>query len=652
MNSTWDKPFGSRWNWAIKAEAEFKQSLNKLDVDETLAVQNADEVTIGVYGPTQVGKTTLILRLLGISQESIGIISRWLRGKQKYGYSATVSTTQYRRSGNALFSLKSPEEKWKRNLTGDQLEQALADVRQQVAGTGEISTDSVIIEIANIYFEEGDITSLNIIDLPGVQSADRTEQQQVRRCVERWMMQCELTLLVDDATQLTAFTQIDDLNVKDWMNDLDQFRLVPTHALTLESVLTKLEKEVSKEKLRCCYAEELAAQLDGRLDTKSIESILYPIDIGDTLQDMGKTNKELYEKVFPMMEEIIKDLRMNLLSQKPKVIYFKKLASLYKVAEQKKHEDLRKTMDKCKEVQIEINRQEDLLHYLKKKVDKEKADRARSNEIFDEAMNDACECVDSIQSYEWDDTLNQMFNSVLGDKKASSLNKQASAFRHDLEMAVGQNVSKLKKSGYQVLQDAEFHFPAVSNTIEFVEETFDRYIFKKNYWNKWDSLKESTENWAKDYMKTALNFSNGVLSLMERKIFEENLKNSTKLQRLEIEGRGIQQKADGLQNQLSELEQQMISDEQKWQEDVENCQSLLFYFQKNALSYYHLLQKALINGTQMEKWQAQHLLFLLRKDSEMVIGYLTGKEKDDGTNGKGKSQQGIFKSNERASGII
>ena len=57
---------------------------------------HSHEVRVVLYGPTQVGKTTLILRLLGLSDETTKEAQRVLRGGRGHGKSATASVTRYR----------------------------------------------------------------------------------------------------------------------------------------------------------------------------------------------------------------------------------------------------------------------------------------------------------------------------------------------------------------------------------------------------------------------------------------------------------------------------------------------------------------------------------------------------------------------------
>lgn len=67
MNPTFINFHQNRFEWAFKAKQEFINRFVRLDVNKS-EVSSAKELTIAVYGPTQVGKTTVILSLLGLSK--------------------------------------------------------------------------------------------------------------------------------------------------------------------------------------------------------------------------------------------------------------------------------------------------------------------------------------------------------------------------------------------------------------------------------------------------------------------------------------------------------------------------------------------------------------------------------------------------------
>ncbi|WP_404348144.1 50S ribosome-binding GTPase [Sutcliffiella horikoshii] len=619
MNSTWDNVYQKRWDWAHKAEKEFKQSLQKLQVDEAIHNDNLSEITIGVYGPTQVGKSTLILRLLGIRQDSIETVSGWLRGKRTLGHSATVTATEYKLSQDEYFHFFSKETGWQRNLTGPQMEQTLFEVRSHVETKGQISTDQLVIEISNLYFDtEIPAHSLNLVDLPGVYSAEEAEQKQVRECIERWLPICEIILLVEDATVINNYVQLEDENVKYWMNETDRFRLVPTHAASLESVQKELSKCLTIETLKNYYTNELFFSLEGKLETHEISSILYPIEIGKSLESLMSSDQRMYKKVANLMEELLQALRNDLSSQKAEAMHYKRLASLYRLAEEKKKEEIEEIRAKLEAMNKALERQKGFVNKLRERNQKldETHTTSKSKPEMENLQN---------SFFGWEADLQSRFKGIRGANRASAINALASSYQHEWEDIVKQKVLainiELEEWGIQLRP------PVTDRYIELVYTKMDAYLIGKNYKRDLEMVLESTERWMDSYVKSFERMVSRAESKLEEIFKKEMLLNAAKKKRRDQE---LQDEVSNLQ-QLTEsievLSLKLVQEEAIWQQDIEHCQQLEQYFSKNALQAFHSLKSTLINGTDMEKWQAFHLLHLLKEDSKTIIGYVKGKER-------------------------
>ena len=618
MNYTWDNVYQKRWDWAHKAEKEFKQSLQKLQVDEAIHNDNLSEITIGVYGPTQVGKSTLILRLLGIRQDSIETVSVWLRGKRTLGHSATVTATEYKLSQDEYFHFFSKETGWKRNLTGPQMEQTLFEVRSHVETKGQISTDQLVIEISNLYFDtEIPAHNLNLVDLPGVYSAEEAEQKQVRECIERWLPICEIILLVEDATVINNYVQLEDENVKYWMNETDRFRLVPTHAASLESVQKELSECLTVATLKNYYTNELFFSLEGKLETHEISSILYPIEIGKSLEALMSSDQRMYEKVANLMEELLQELRNDLSSQKAEAIHYKRLASLYRLAEEKKKEDIEEIRAKLELMNNDLERHEGFVKKLRKRNKKlDETNTAKSKPDI-ESLRDIF--------FGWETDLKHRFTEISGAKRASAINALASSYQHEWEDIVKQKVLainiELEEWGIQLKPLVTDHY------IELVYTKMDAYLIGRNYERDLEMMHESTQRWMDSYLKSF----ESMVSKAERELAEifkkEMLLNAAKKKRRDQELQYELSKLQQLTESIEALSQKLVREEAIWQQDIEHCQQLEIFFNKNALQVFHSLKSTLINGTDVEKWQAFHLLHLLKADSKTIISYVKGKER-------------------------
>ena len=94
-NQDWLELYQQRDQWAITAYEKF---INQVDDALKVDLTRSDQITIVVYGSTQVGKTSLILKILGIDDVHMAEVSKLLRGGREIGKSATIMPIRYRKS--------------------------------------------------------------------------------------------------------------------------------------------------------------------------------------------------------------------------------------------------------------------------------------------------------------------------------------------------------------------------------------------------------------------------------------------------------------------------------------------------------------------------------------------------------------------------
>lgn len=92
MDDVWLRKFRQRNDWAQRAYDRF---ITEVDPELVGDFTRSEHITVVVYGTTQVGKTTLILDLLGIRKEVLPAVGKILRGGQQLGKSSTASPIRY-----------------------------------------------------------------------------------------------------------------------------------------------------------------------------------------------------------------------------------------------------------------------------------------------------------------------------------------------------------------------------------------------------------------------------------------------------------------------------------------------------------------------------------------------------------------------------
>ena len=230
----------SRWHaettaWAVRANEEL---LARLSPPVAGAVRARRETQVAIYGPTQSGKTTLVLRLLGVADDAFAGVEGLLRGGRPAGNSATAVPMRYSRS---------EDDQWRVGAGGgepiapDVLASRLRSLREKVEAGSHASTDPVELSIPRSCFaDQAPAVRVSVLDLPGSHAAAPRERELVRRVAERHLPGAGLILLVSKADNLGVFdparlgAELEQL--RDWMSYPERYRLVTTHSFSAGSV--------------------------------------------------------------------------------------------------------------------------------------------------------------------------------------------------------------------------------------------------------------------------------------------------------------------------------------------------------------------------------------------------------------------------------
>lgn len=129
-----------------------------------------------MYGPTQVGKTTLILDLIGIKEEKRSELDKILRGNSKSGCASTSSAIVYGKwdrdcFGIATRNIHDSEDKTLEELSPEQMKERITSINSQNR-SGDKATlkrsDIYCFYLPSSYFDDfSPLKNLQIIDLPG-----------------------------------------------------------------------------------------------------------------------------------------------------------------------------------------------------------------------------------------------------------------------------------------------------------------------------------------------------------------------------------------------------------------------------------------------------------------------------------------------------
>ncbi|PBJ07242.1 Dynamin family protein [Pseudomonas ogarae] len=303
--ATWLERHRQRHDWALQA---FDRFVHELAPEVSDQVRRSDQVTVVVYGATQVGKTTLILDLLGLASSTRDEVARVLRGGQAVGKSATAMPLRYGRA---------PDDNW--YIGGDQpmdeaqATQALADIRRAVEQGSRQNTDLTDILIPDRLFpaESGNALDVDVmlIDLPGLDAHNRNEQQLVEQLARRYVTVADLVLLVTQASSL-GFLRPENLRIEElahWASQPVRFRVVVTSCFSLSSVRKRfLNTPLDVHEVRLAMISEIET-LELKIPSRFADN-LYVLELGDSARDLANTDPEYYAHIAPVVSEFRQQL--------------------------------------------------------------------------------------------------------------------------------------------------------------------------------------------------------------------------------------------------------------------------------------------------------------------------------------------------------
>lgn len=288
IEKIWDGLSQERLAWAFRAYDRFINSLSD-DVRDRFPKGDAQgEAYVVVFGKTQVGKTTLILDLMGLSGRSLIRVSKILRGGREAGKSATSTAMEYRRSNDDQWWFSSGATSIFGAYDDSGMENALGDIREQMFQKRLKADKPFIVWIPNDCFDgdENAGFSVRMLDLPGDHAADAVERKHVQQMAQNYVPNADLILLVGKGDDLSFLkpTSLELPSIEDWQIVPNRFRIVTTYSFTAQSVRDVLEqqKTVGVEFFRKRLLEQIRT-FGLKLEDDAAETKrFFPLEFGDS----------------------------------------------------------------------------------------------------------------------------------------------------------------------------------------------------------------------------------------------------------------------------------------------------------------------------------------------------------------------------------
>jgi len=314
VDDVWLRKFRQRNDWAQRAYDRF---ITEVDPELVGDFTRSEHITVVVYGTTQVGKTTLILDLLGIRKEVLPAVGKILRGGQQLGKSSTASPIRYGRSPDDFWYLGEDTA----GLSDDEAAEHFGKIREQIMNGTSCASPLMNVRIPSIFFEHEGERALNLnlrlIDIPGINAINENEQVQVRRIAERYVASADLILLVGRADNLGFLhpCALDFEALNDWMLQPSRFRVVLTYTFSPVSFQTWFGKTQDTSPLTAHdVRQHLYDEMCTHDECPPVEMLkhIYPLEFGDSLESMRSHSQEYFERASHVIEELRTELLVSI----------------------------------------------------------------------------------------------------------------------------------------------------------------------------------------------------------------------------------------------------------------------------------------------------------------------------------------------------
>lgn len=279
-----------------------------------------DEKLVVIYGPPQIGKTTLILQLLGIADQYQRHIYDVLRAGVPKGNSSTSTAIIYQQCVDERFGMKYGEI----NDIGEgikffeeqELKDKLCDIRRLVEDEFEDARKDILyIYIPKKFFLERAerYSNINILDLPGDGSRNLREKSHVSQLMKKYMTIASVNIIVCKANELQSLENLVlPINV-DWRNLPNKYMVVITNSYG-QGIIKKYFKQTKRE---CSFDDFVRKQYK-----ISMEKIINPIteieyfaiDLGESLNRLINSGlcKEDQDEVRKTAEKVTEEIRKSI----------------------------------------------------------------------------------------------------------------------------------------------------------------------------------------------------------------------------------------------------------------------------------------------------------------------------------------------------
>ncbi|WP_429169206.1 hypothetical protein [Aeromonas rivipollensis] len=590
----WQRLESRQSEWAFRAYDRLVKTLSS-DVQDRIQLRESNaEPYVVIFGKTQVGKTTLLLDLMGIDLQQMATLSQVLRGGREAGKSATATAMEYRRSTDARWGLV-VQSKTRWFTTDDAMAEALAQLRQQME-RGELVVDSpCIVHIPGSFFriQTSGAPGVRILDLPGDNPANMQEQKHVNQMAKTYLPFADLVLLIGRGDDL-SFLQPEVITlpgIEDWQAMPHRFRIVTTFSYSAQSLKTLIRNDPAFDitQLRQRLIEQIE-RFNSLSDAAKDRNLYFPLEFGCSWLSMAENDPALYARVAPMVSRLRSELLEQIATSTSPLGRLRSTLDTHlsvKYIQEKKTAAIESELSGLKKQQQETNDKltvwENAITKTQKKINK-KEELLKDNSLpvsqrlIDKAAEEAAAFkLKGSYSSEKCTTLHSMIADYCSKIKNIQLNVGNNTTYW--QKVARKNVEPTRQSVQDILDE---NFSSIRYTLN--DYWIDTYLSSSNYSSDKNSVIHAADNakeevirlWTSQWMAAAEDVHNEYKS--------ELTKEGMTLDVLRVEHNKSLRQQTSLEQQTASREDELKKIAVESQEDLARCEQFVHFLDEEYLN--------------------------------------------------------------------
>lgn len=320
--------FRDREKWKQDTFNRIKSRL--LSVKDNRFIQYSQSTAthlVCVYGKTQVGKTTLILNMIGLKDDKCKMeVSEVLRGGVARGNSSTSTAIIYSQSDSDLYGVRT--ETLDGNITEsteyftpDEMCRKLQSVRKKVEENSFSNKSILHIFIPKDLFSASVSTNkVSILDLPGVESSNFLEKAHVESLMNRYIPISSVCVIVSTANTIQSLEVEEMPNGVEWKHLPHKYLVVLTRSYSSGSIKCYFDKSREErekgflEHVQDCCRDEMSKILGNNNKTE-----IFPLEFGDSFERLlleELKNEEDRNEIRQTRDYVLSSLQESMIKNK------------------------------------------------------------------------------------------------------------------------------------------------------------------------------------------------------------------------------------------------------------------------------------------------------------------------------------------------